>query len=188
MSCSYRQSDLFLRAGQDDFRHVYFDTDFCPFPSYSSYFHVRQSHVKNPDELPSKELLQEHFKYCLYRNFAGVPNLETADFNRHMEILINRHMILRVDLSRECWRTGQAKEALELYIAQRLFGSMLSSLDGNTSWRWSKSRLERNMKISTPSQIQNWPEYFKLPEDEPFPPFRSESEYDEEEPIQIINF
>lgn len=75
-------------------------------------------HIADSNELPSDDLLRDHFRMCLFRSFFGGENLYIADFNRHVQILNDRRFSM--NLSNKCWLAGPGREALELYMAWRV--------------------------------------------------------------------
>jgi hypothetical protein len=126
-------------------------------------YRLMRDHIRDPDRMPSDEFLKKHFKLCLLRHFAGSPNLEIADTNKHMSMILDRHRY-SVDLSEVGWMSGTGKQALELFFAQKLWGALVSSDDTEDQGRnrWPYWRFAETAKIRTPEENQKieWPESF----------------------------
>ena len=124
----------------------------------AGYDRLKLDHIKDASQLPSTELLGEHFKMCLLRYFAGNVDLAYADGDRHAYILTDRDM--SIDLSDECWSKGGGKEILEQYLSWQLFGSFLSTLDeeSDSKSRWISYQLALPTQLRTPEEGQIWPD------------------------------
>jgi hypothetical protein len=112
--------------------------------------------------MPCKRLLR-HFVSCLLRYMVNGIDMECADENRHAYMLADEQA--SVDLEDSCWVFGRGKEALERYLAWRLFGSQQCFVknDRGRGLRWLPHRWRKSDMLVTPAN-EDWPETFDVDE------------------------
>jgi hypothetical protein len=151
---------------QNNLRVVQFINDYVHRDRRLPTYHLKIEDSEDKSKNPSLELLEEHFRMCLLRYFASPgPNLEFADTYKHSYAI---HTSYRdpIDLSERCWSIpGGGKNALELYLAMRLFVAAppFDSCDGDDRTRWPSGRFAEADGLRTPAEEDVlWPDNFDL--------------------------
>jgi hypothetical protein len=95
---------------------------------------------------------------CLLRFFTGSVDLDLACINFHAHATYIGDF--SINLVEECWYRGKGKEVVEMYLARRLFGSLICSYAQGCSEvsRWPSDRRKQIDEVHTPVEGSTWPE------------------------------